>query len=415
MAHSDKIILNLSALDYSGAGKFAVDFSRLLQKNGLQSYLVVKDSKVGGDGIIAYQDSSFDNALGKFQRKSYKKKLTDDLFAYDYYFYNKYETLSVVSAQKILALIPKKPDVIFVHWVTDFINAKVIHELHRLTKAKIYWLVIDNAPLTGGCHYPWTCDGYTRSCSACPAIRAGEYKWLAEKNLSFKQKYLPDDLCLITFSQSDYVRAKQSSLFRDKHVLKLIGFVDEEKFTLGDKVAARRYFNVPADKTVLFFGASSLKEKRKGMQLLLDALTTNPTDEFTLLIAGEFPTEGLKGNARNLGYLNEDELVIAYQAADVFICPSVEDSGPMMINQSLMCGTPVVAFDTGVAQDLVIYEQTGYRAKLADVQDLAKGIAYVVNRDVSSQVALQSRCRNMALQAYGRVAFTNKLLDLVTA
>ncbi|QHV95270.1 glycosyltransferase [Spirosoma endbachense] len=415
MAHSDKIILNLSALDYSGAGKFAVDFSQLLQKNGLQSYLVVKDSKVGGEGIIAYQDSSFDNALGKFQRKSVKKKLTDDLFAYDYYFYNKYETLSVVSAQKILALIPKKPDVIFIHWVTDFINAKIIHELHRLTKAKIYWLVIDNAPLTGGCHYPWTCDGYTRSCSSCPAIRADEYKWIAEKNLSFKKKYLPDDLCLITFSQSDFVRAKQSSLFRDKHVLKLVGFVDEEKFTLGDKAAARRYFNVPADKTVLFFGASSLKEKRKGMQLLLDALTTNPTDEFTLLIAGEFPTKGLKGNVRNLGYLDEDELVIAYQAATVFICPSVEDSGPMMINQSLMCGTPVVAFDTGVAQDLVIFEQTGYRAKLADVQDLAKGIAHVVNRDVSSQVALQSRCRTMALQAYGRVAFINKLMDLVTA
>ncbi|QIP13900.1 glycosyltransferase [Spirosoma aureum] len=415
MAHSDKIILNLSALDYSGAGKFAVDFSRLLQKNGLQSYLVVKDSKVGGDGIIVYNDSVFDNALGKFQRKSFKKKLTDDHFAYDYYFYNKYETLSVVSAQKILTLIPKKPDVIFIHWVTDFINAKVIQELHRLTKAKIYWLVIDNAPLTGGCHYPWTCDGFTRSCSSCPAIRADEYKWIAEKNLSFKKKYLPDDLCLITFSQSDFVRAKQSSLFRDKHVLKLAGFVDEEKFTVGDKAAARRYFNVPADKPVLFFGASSLKEKRKGMQLLLDALTTNPADEFTLLIAGEFPTKGLKGNVRNLGYLNEDELVIAYQAATVFICPSVEDSGPMMINQSLMCGTPVVAFDTGVAQDLVIFEQTGYRAKLADAQDLAKGIAHVVNRDVSSQVALQNRCRNMALQAYGRVAFTNKLMDLVTA
>lgn len=209
MTRSDKVILNLSALDYSGAGKFAVDFSRLLQKNGLQSYLVVKDSKVGGDDIIAYQDSSYNNLVGKFWRKSFKKKLTDDLFDYDYYFYNKFETLSVVSAQKILGLIPKKPDVIFVHWVTDFINAKVIHELHRLTNAKIYWLVIDNAPLTGGCHYPWTCDGYKHSCSACPAIRVDKYKWIAQKNLLFKKKYLPDDLCLITFSKSDFVRAKQ--------------------------------------------------------------------------------------------------------------------------------------------------------------------------------------------------------------
>lgn len=415
MTCSDKIILNLSAIDYGGAGKFAVDFSRLFRESGLQSYLVVKDSKVGGEGVVSYQDSAFNNLFGKFQRRGYKKKLTDNHFAYDYYFYNKYETLPVVSAHKILALIPKKPDVIFVHWVTDFINAKVIHELKRLTNARIYWLVIDNAPLTGGCHYPWTCDGYTRACSECPAILTEQYKWIAERNLAYKKKYLPDDLSIITFSQSDFVRAKQSTLFRDRQVLKLLGFVDEDRFTIGNKAAARLYFDIPADKSVLFFGASSLNEKRKGMQLLLDALAAYPTNDLTLLMAGEFPSAELTGNVKCLGYLNEDELVIAYQAADVFICPSIEDSGPMMINQSLMCGTPVVAFDTGVAQDLVINERTGYRAKLGDAQDLANGIAHVLNQDALSRTALQSRCRSMAQQAYGRAAFSSKLINLLTA
>ncbi len=407
------MILNLSSIDYGGAGKFAVDFSKLLQENGLQSYLVVKDLRVGGDCTIAYQDSVFNNLLSKFRRREYKKKLTDDVFEYNYYFYNKYETLPVVSAQKILALIPKKPDVIFIHWVTDFINAKVIYDLKRLTNAKIYWLVIDNAPLTGGCHYPWACNGYTHNCSNCPAILTEQYKWIAEQNLAYKQKYLPEDLSVITFSESDFIRAKQASLFRDKHVIKLLGFVDERIFTPGNKETARRYFDVSIHEKVLFFGASSLKEKRKGMKLLLDALTTIQTDGFTLLIAGDFSVAALKGNVKNLGYLNVDELVMAYQAADVFICPSLEDSGPMMINQSLMCGTPVVAFNVGVAQDLVITGETGYKVMEVDSSKLAEGINAIASLSSANLADLSTSCRNFAERKFGQKAYMTVIKSLV--
>ena len=408
------MILNLSAIDYGGAGKFAVDFSRLLRESGLQSYLVVKDLRVGGEATLAYQDSAFDNSFSKFRRRAYKKKLTDNVFAYDYYFYNKYETLQVVSAQKILALIPKKPDVIFIHWVTDFINTKVIHELKRLTNAKIYWLVIDNAPLTGGCHYSWTCDGYTRACSACPAILMEQYKWIAEKNLAYKKEYLPDDLRVITFSQSDFIRAKQSALFRDKHVVKLLGFVDERKFIPGDKETARRYFGVPTNQKVLFFGASSLKEKRKGMQLLLDALAVNPTDDITLLIAGEFPSIGIKGNVKKLGYLSVDELIIAYQAADAFICPSLEDSGPMMINQSLMCGTPVIAFNIGVAQDLVITGETGYKVMEINSSNLAEGINAILSMSSIKLSDLSTNCRIYAERQFSQDTYLKAIRSLLS-
>ncbi len=413
MSRQDKVILNLSASDYGGAGKFAVDFNQFLRNSGLSSYLMVKDSRTGGDGLLLYQDSRLDNLAGKFRRRQHKKKLTDDQFDYDYYFYNKFERLPVVSAQKILALLPQKPTIIFIHWVTDFINAGIVCELNRLTNATIYWLVIDNAPFTGGCHYPWSCEGYQRDCSNCPAILSDSNRNLAAQNLAYKQRYLPADLRLITFSQSDYFRAKQSTLFRDRLVLNWLGFVDDELFGPGNRIAARHHFDLPVDKPVLFFGAASLKEKRKGMQLLLDALTLNPVLNGTLLMAGDFPAEALPAHVKKVGYLTEAELILAYQAADVFICPSVEDSGPMMINQSLMCGTPVVAFDTGVAQDLVITGQTGYRAKLGDAHDLAQGISYVLNCDAENRATMQDRCRRLARQAYGRTAFANRLQELL--
>ena len=414
MSYTNQVMLNLSASDYGGAGKFAVDFSQLLVSMGLSSYLVVKDSRTGGDGILPYQDSRLDNLAGKFRRRQHKKKLTDDQFDYDYYFYNKFETLPVVSAQKILALLPQKPTIIFIHWVTDFINAGIVCELSRLTNATIYWLMIDNAPLTGGCHYPWSCEGYQNDCSNCPAILTDSNRNLAAQNLAYKQRFLPADLRLITFSQSDYLRAKQSTLFRDRLVLNWLGFVDDELFGPGNRIAARHHFDLPVDKPVLFFGAASLKEKRKGMQLLLNALTLNEVPDSTLLMAGDFPATGLPAHVKQVGYLTEAELILAYQAADVFICPSVEDSGPIMINQSLMCGTPVVAFDTGVAQDLVITGQTGYRAKPGDAHDLAQGIAYVLHRDAADRATMQNECRRLAQQAYGRVASANRLQALLT-
>ena len=77
---------------------------------------------------------------------------------------------------------------------------------------------------------------------------------------------------------------------------------------------------------------------------------------------------------KQVGMLNESGLIRAYQAADVFISPSIEDSGPLMVNQAMMCGTPVVAFKTGVALDLIDGYETGYAADLKDSKELSDGI-----------------------------------------
>jgi glycosyltransferase involved in cell wall biosynthesis len=76
-----------------------------------------------------------------------------------------------------------------------------------------------------------------------------------------------------------------------------------------------------------------------------------------------------------LGYLSYEDLAKAYNAADVFVCPSIEDSGPSMINQSALCGTPIVAFEMGVAFDLV---NESLRCKLYDIENLAKCIKLVL-------------------------------------
>lgn len=57
------------------------------------------------------------------------------------------------------------------------------------------------------------------------------------------------------------------------------------------------------------------------------------------------------------GFLSENELFEVYCAADVFMSTTIADSGPMMVNYSIACGTPVVSFPIGVAQDLVMHKK----------------------------------------------------------
>ncbi len=93
----------------------------------------------------------------------------------------------------------------------------------------------------------------------------------------------------------------------------------------------------------------------------------------------------------------KNELPKAFQAADLFVCPSIEDAGPMMVNQAIMSGTPVVAFEMGVALDLVHTGVTGYRARLKDSDDLAKGMKDILSLSEIELTKMRENCRNMGL------------------
>ena len=78
-------------------------------------------------------------------------------------------------------------------------------------------------------------------------------------------------------------------------------------------------------------------------------------------------------------HLNDDiSLSIVYAAADVFIAPSVQGNLPNTVMESLACGTLCVAFDIGGMCDMIEHQKNGYLAKPFDVDDLARGIAWVL-------------------------------------
>ena len=118
---------------------------------------------------------------------------------------------------------------------------------------------------------------------------------------------------------------------------------------------------------------------------------------------------------KHIGYLNGDkELAEAYQIATVFVSSSIQDSGPMMINESIMCGTPVVSFKMGVAEDLVVNGETGHIAELKSFEGLAYGISKILNLDYIDYKEMREKCRKLAFTKCRTDIQTKKFISLLS-
>jgi glycosyltransferase involved in cell wall biosynthesis len=102
----------------------------------------------------------------------------------------------------------------------------------------------------------------------------------------------------------------------------------------------------------------------------------------------------------DLGYIGSDRLkVIAYSAADLFIFPTRADNLPLVLQESMACGTPMVSFEIGGIPDLVRPMITGYLAKPEDAKDMADGVIHLLE-DNDLRESMGQQCRAIALKEY---------------
>ena len=92
-------------------------------------------------------------------------------------------------------------------------------------------------------------------------------------------------------------------------------------------------------------------------------------------------------------------LAIVYSAADIYIAPSIQENLSNTVMEALACGTPCVAFNIGGMPDLVEHKKTGYLGRPFEVDDLAKGIKWVLADSARWQI-LSQHAREKAEKEY---------------
>jgi glycosyltransferase involved in cell wall biosynthesis len=200
-------------------------------------------------------------------------------------------------------------------------------------------------------------------------------------------------------------QAKQSMLCRFP-VHHIPYGIDTKVYQPLDPKQCRSLLGIPLEKKVLMFGAQKLTDARKGGSLLLETLQNLPPSlkaETILLIlgdGGETMSEKVEMQTLNLGYVSGDRLkAVAYSAADLFIFPTRADNLPLVLQESLACGTPIVSVKVGGVLDLVRPNITGYLATPADAKDFCDGIVKLL-QDHDLRNKMGEQCRAIALEEY---------------
>lgn len=407
-------ILIISSSNLKASGSIALDLKRgLKNRNHNVKILTLHEESTDKDICNMYSDfnwflkgnfSKIIEKLNKYRRKIFKtREIPSDFDQKKEYF----------SAIEILKKITFFPDIIIIGFSFGLVNSKTIYELNKITEVPLFWWMWDMYPFTGGCHYAFECKRYTNKCGNCRYLEKPQPNDFSYKNLLYKKEYLDKtNLQIIAASEWQYLQAKKSTLFKDKPVHKIIISVNPDVFKPENKKNVRTKLGLPIDKKIVFFGAVSLSDERKGISFLLESLqnlkdqikNTKLENNIFLIIAGD-NVEKIKDilpfEYSFLGMLeNPNGIATAFQAADIYVSSSIEDSGPTMINQSIMCGTPVVAFETGIVLDLVINDKTGYRAKIKDALDLSFGIFKILNLNYFEYYKMSNDCRELAIKLY---------------
>jgi glycosyltransferase involved in cell wall biosynthesis len=145
----------------------------------------------------------------------------------------------------------------------------------------------------------------------------------------------------------------------DARVRVIPGGVDIERFHPAVAATeARSRLGWPDDRRILLSVRRLVR--RMGLENLIEAvsLLAAQRDDFVLFIGGSGPLEpelrqriresSLEHRVRLLGRLSDEELPIAYQAADLTLVPSQALEGfGLTVVESLACGTPVCATPVG--------------------------------------------------------------------
>lgn len=252
-------------------------------------------------------------------------------------------------------------------------------------------------PITFTFHGPWALESKQEGAGSLSVFLK---HWLVEKNV-----YRRCDRFIVLSKAFGTILHQDYQIPWDKiHIIP--GGVDLTRFQDNlSRQEARTQLNWPQDRIILF--TSRRLVHRVGVDKLLMALANvkSKIPDIWLAIAGKGPLKtsleqqaielGLGDYVKFLGFLPDEQLPIAYQAADLTVMPSQSLEGfGLALAESLACGTPAVCTPVGGMPEVIQPFSPDLIADASDEISLAQRLQDVL----TGQISLPSRttCREYA-------------------
>ncbi len=187
-------------------------------------------------------------------------------------------------------------------------------------------------------------------------------------------------------------------------------------YPIGDQATARQKLGLPQTGPVaLFLGR---KDKYKGLEISLQAfeqlqgrypdlhfLAVGPETDESLAMWPRY--QSLK-QLHNRGAVSDDEKLLALQACDLLMLPSVGEAFGIVFLEAWLAGKPVIGARTLAVSTVIDEYRDGLLAEPEDASSLARQIAFLLDRP-DWRVAMGERGRAKVLANYTVARVTDRV------
>ncbi|UJP64457.1 glycosyltransferase [Mongoliitalea daihaiensis] len=309
------------------------------------------------------------------------------------------------------------PDLIHLHNLHGYyLNVELLFDFLKKYGKPVVWTLHDCWAFTGHCCYYERvgCDKWKTQCHTCPlSFLYPESIGLDNSKNNFIRKKASfqglDNLTIVAVSSWLESQVKQSFL-KEYPVQAIYNGIDLDVFKPKDHADSKKKLGLSEYKVIL--GVANEWSDGKGLRIFLE-VAKYLDDNYRVVLIGLSENQ-IKNLPRNiLGYQktrNIEELVVFYDAADVFVSPSIAETFGMVVAEALSCGTPCVVNDSSALPELVS-PKVGEIVTGLDPQKFLKSIQYIITQ---GKVNYSENCRKRAEKLFGLDKHLNTYFNLYT-
>lgn len=202
----------------------------------------------------------------------------------------------------------------------------------------------------------------------------------------------------------------------------------------GDRLSGRR-FQIPNPVSQTFFNLRRDEDPGrilfagrlyplKGVSDLIEAIhPLSKEKDIRLILAGALRDEryvtklknrvaelGMDDIVRFCGVLDQTALLREFQRASVLVLPSYQESAPMVIQEAMAAGLPVIASNVGGIPDQIVDAKTGFLINPGDIESLSSRLRDTLN-DQSLRSAFSTSAREIASNIYHADVVADKTIE----
>jgi glycosyltransferase involved in cell wall biosynthesis len=282
------------------------------------------------------------------------------------------------------------------------------------------WTLHDPWATTGHCVHPLDCERWRTGCGRCPDLARNFTVWFDTTALVWRAKraaYREAPVTLVVGSPWMKARVAESPLLSglDCH---LIPFgLDLGVWRTLDRAACRARLGIPGDHLVVAFRMPAGAKHRvaKGIPALIEALHRWVPDRPVALLVlddrGQAADLAARYRVIETGWLDDQRLVEAMTAADVFVMPSLAESFGFMALEAMACGVPVIVTARTALTDLVRPPEAGLSVPAADGAALAAALDRLA-KDGALRAAMGRAGRRIAATEHAYDDYVRRHVEL---